>query len=327
MRTFTAICVVSAIVHIVLLFAVATPYQRQTAHGETMSVELVSSDDAPPGNEGDGNDPASAPSQQQQKPQAEETIPDFSKLRLSDTPSMPQDEQQKQAAAPPEKKPQAQQQQAQEQGSQGQQSAGQQTSPQQERQAQKSRGQTDSQQQQPQQAQNAQQQPAPQAQKSSMLQQMMSLTPNTQPLDQAATDELPTDPYERLAMLTSIPSVLKDGSPEGEKSDAKAQLAPADIATFKAHLKTCWKLPEGLSENDKVKVIIRIVLLPNGALAKEPELIEAPPGPMVEFALPISKSARVALRQCAPYKMLPAEKYNEWRVLDINFSPDEMARG
>jgi hypothetical protein len=34
-------------------------------------------------------------------------------------------------------------------------------------------------------------------------------------------------------------------------------------------------------------------------------------------------SAVAAVRQCAPYK-LPADKYQNWKVLDIDFSPDQM---
>jgi hypothetical protein len=32
-----------------------------------------------------------------------------------------------------------------------------------------------------------------------------------------------------------------------------------------------------------------------------------------------------ALQQCQPYTALPAEKYEEWRLLDLSFSPDGMA--
>jgi hypothetical protein len=35
------------------------------------------------------------------------------------------------------------------------------------------------------------------------------------------------------------------------------------------------------------------------------------------------QSVMRALRECAPYS-LPPDKYKEWRVLDIDFSPDQM---
>jgi hypothetical protein len=38
------------------------------------------------------------------------------------------------------------------------------------------------------------------------------------------------------------------------------------------------------------------------------------------------QAAVAAIKKCAPYTMLPSAKYKEWRILDINFSPDEMAK-
>jgi hypothetical protein len=33
------------------------------------------------------------------------------------------------------------------------------------------------------------------------------------------------------------------------------------------------------------------------------------------------QTAMRALRQCQPYRFLPAAKYKEWKVLDLSFSP------
>jgi len=136
--------------------------------------------------------------------------------------------------------------------------------------------------------------------------------------------ETPADQYERLSALMNIPGAQYGSNAYGTEAESKAKLTDQEIAQFKAHLKTCWKLPAGVKESDKVKVIIRIALRPNGVLADNPSLIEAAAS---ELGLPIYKSGVAALKQCAPYNMLPIAKYKEWRVLDINFSPDEMARG
>ena len=44
MRAFVTI---SVIIHMALLAVISIPYQRQAAHGEAMSVELVPSNEAP----------------------------------------------------------------------------------------------------------------------------------------------------------------------------------------------------------------------------------------------------------------------------------------
>jgi hypothetical protein len=61
-------------------------------------------------------------------------------------------------------------------------------------------------------------------------------------------------------------------------------------------------------------------MAPNGRLAAEPVLIEASAsakGPA------LMRSAMTALQACQPYAMLPADKYSEWKVLDLSFTPQD----
>jgi hypothetical protein len=39
------------------------------------------------------------------------------------------------------------------------------------------------------------------------------------------------------------------------------------------------------------------------------------------------ETATRALRQCQPFTFLPAEKYQEWKLLDLSFSPRGLAGG
>ena len=39
------------------------------------------------------------------------------------------------------------------------------------------------------------------------------------------------------------------------------------------------------------------------------------------------KAAIRTLKECQPYAFLPAEKYRDWKVLDLTFSPRDMAGG
>jgi hypothetical protein len=66
-----------------------------------------------------------------------------------------------------------------------------------------------------------------------------------------------------------------------------------------------------------LKVVIRVGLRPNGSFAGEPILLAAPAsaqGPV------LVQTAMRALQKCLPYTGLPAEKYDEWRLLDLQFS-------
>jgi hypothetical protein len=79
-------------------------------------------------------------------------------------------------------------------------------------------------------------------------------------------------------------------------------------------------LPPGVAPNERMRMVIRVELTQNGALARDPIVVAAV---ALAVGYPLMQSVKQALQQCAPYN-LPADKYNEWRVLDIDFSPDQM---
>ena len=101
-----------------------------------------------------------------------------------------------------------------------------------------------------------------------------------------------------------------------------ADIASTVIAAFRRHLKTCSKLPASLSGADDVKVKLRVLMTPDGRLAAEPILIEASAsmkGPL------LMQGAIRALQACQPYAMLPADRYGEWKVLDLSFTPQDFS--
>jgi hypothetical protein len=103
-----------------------------------------------------------------------------------------------------------------------------------------------------------------------------------------------------------------------------AKVATGDVARFREHLKTCSVLPASIAPTDKVKIVLRANLLPDGTLASQPLLIEASAsakGPL------LMRAAIDALAACQPYAVLPADKYNEWKVLDLSFTPQDFRRG
>jgi outer membrane biosynthesis protein TonB len=114
-----------------------------------------------------------------------------------------------------------------------------------------------------------------------------------------------------------------DDNFDGPATEA-ADIASTLIAAFRRHLKTCAKLPASLSGADDVKVKLRVLMTPDGRLAADPILIEASAsmkGPL------LMQGAIRALQACQPYAMLPAERYGEWKVLDLNFTPQDFTSG
>jgi len=126
----------------------------------------------------------------------------------------------------------------------------------------------------------------------------------------------------------AIPMLLGLPNAPGRDFDAEAtttaNLSNDERAAFKAHLRKCWKLPGSLSSTQTTRVVLRIYLRRDANLAGDPVLIEASAsrdGPAV------MQTALRALKDCQPYGFLPAGKYNEWKVLDLSFTPRDMAGG
>jgi len=101
-----------------------------------------------------------------------------------------------------------------------------------------------------------------------------------------------------------------------------ADLTPSVVAEFRRHLKTCSKLPASLKPSDDIKVTLRVFMTPQGRLADEPLLIEASAS---EKGPVLMRGAMSALEACQPYTMLPADRYGEWKTLDLSFTPQDFA--
>jgi hypothetical protein len=116
------------------------------------------------------------------------------------------------------------------------------------------------------------------------------------------------------------------GDKKGDNFDAAAtkaaDVASSVVADFRRHLRTCSKLPASLTAADDVKVKLRVMMTTQGKLAAEPILIEATAsakGPL------LMQSAISALQACQPYGMLPVDRYGEWKVLDLSFTPQDFS--
>jgi hypothetical protein len=99
-----------------------------------------------------------------------------------------------------------------------------------------------------------------------------------------------------------------------------AEVENSHIAAFRRHLKTCSILPKSVAPSDPIKIMLRITMTPDGRLSSEPILVEASAsakGPA------LMQSAIHALQACQPYAMLPVDRYGEWKVLDLSFTPQD----
>jgi hypothetical protein len=172
------------------------------------------------------------------------------------------------------------------------------------------------------------------------LQPSAQAKPRLNPAPVARQPVIPPQPFElahpppaaapqkpNIANVFGLPLTLPDGG-LGGGFDApaidKANISADDITTFREHLKTCLTRPESIAPTDKIRVVLRVFLKPDGMLAATPTLIEASAstkGPA------LMESVIHGLQACQPYAMLPANKYPEWKVLDLSFTPLDFAGG
>jgi len=156
--------------------------------------------------------------------------------------------------------------------------------------------------------------------------------PQSQPTEPVRPPQSPPPaaaPQEpNVADMFGLPLVLPDGR-LGGGFDApaidRANVASDDIIAFHKHLKTCSTLPAGINTTDDVKAVLRIQLKPDGTLATPPQPIRIEGVSRGGGAL--YQSAVAALRKCQPYNMLPPDRYNEWKILDLSFTPQNFGGG
>jgi len=143
----------------------------------------------------------------------------------------------------------------------------------------------------------------------------------------SAPAEVPSQQSPWIFDPMNIPALMSipNGGPQSEfdsEATTTANLSTDDRAAFKQHLKRCLKLPGGMS--DSTRVTLRIFLKRDGGLAGEPVLIE---GSASSDGPRLMQAAVRSVKECQPFAFLPADRYREWKALDVSFSPKEWAGG
>jgi hypothetical protein len=142
--------------------------------------------------------------------------------------------------------------------------------------------------------------------------------------DAFATPFLPPQPSApdpapaQTAPLTQLLGVPLPDDKNGGVADERADLTAEEIAAFAAHVQSCWVAPPGLAKD--VYAVLRVSLRRDGSLMTEPSL-QGGSASKAAMALAVADGAKRALRKCTPYGGLPVAKYDEWRVLDLRFTP------
>jgi hypothetical protein len=121
----------------------------------------------------------------------------------------------------------------------------------------------------------------------------------------------------------AVPSSGNKASDDFDATDSSAaDISSSLIGEFRRHLKTCAKLPATVAPSDNLMVKLRLLMTVDGRLAADPLVGGGSANPK---ALDLLQSAIDALKACQPYTMLPADRYGEWKVLDLELTPQDFS--
>ena len=169
------------------------------------------------------------------------------------------------------------------------------------------------------------QQPKQQTKQPASSKQAAAAPPPPPPTPSPSPSPVPAAPEPDLSIKYHVMLGLPNNEAGGfDAPDKTADIGAGPVAEFRRHLKTCSKLPNSVAPSDTIKIMLRVFMTPDGRLARAPLLVEASAsakGPA------LMQGAIAALLACQPYAMLPADKYGEWKVLDLNFTPQDFSGG
>jgi colicin import membrane protein len=155
------------------------------------------------------------------------------------------------------------------------------------------------------------------------------------------------DPSKIASLLgdkaSSSDSALKDVRDPGRKAVAAREAAPETTAgtsrgtasklsmsqrtgidnAVREQVMQCWNPPIGAADDGSLAVRVKFTLNEDGTLSDGPTVVNSSSNPAFRAA---AGAATRAVQRCAPLK-LPAEAYDYWRQVNINFDPKDMMGG
>jgi hypothetical protein len=100
-----------------------------------------------------------------------------------------------------------------------------------------------------------------------------------------------------------------------------AGLSESEVNALHRCLVKSWSLPKNVSASSDIKVVLRVLLKQDGALAAPPRVIALLSSP---HSPALAESAKRALLACQPFTMLKPENYESWKDMEIYFNPRYM---
>ena len=146
----------------------------------------------------------------------------------------------------------------------------------------------------------------------------------------AATESQAAADAQAEADAAAIEQALQLATAEAADQPAPVQSTPSlgpkltvgEKDGLRLAVQKCWNVPAGLANAGELVVVVGVELARDGSLVGSPFNIE-PAGDLAPGFKQAFEAGRRALLRCQPYK-LPADKYEQWRNLEVVFNPKSM---
>jgi hypothetical protein len=105
-----------------------------------------------------------------------------------------------------------------------------------------------------------------------------------------------------------------------ETSAQPAALLQSEIDALRTRISQCWKPPAGVTQETRGYVMLRVLLKPDGFLARSPVVDKD----TTDLGPAFANSAIQALTTCQPFTMLKPEHYDQWKDIEMKFDPQQL---
>jgi len=108
----------------------------------------------------------------------------------------------------------------------------------------------------------------------------------------------------------------------GTKTTAGDKLTQSEMDALRAQIEKNWNIIPGMADGQDVRIQVTMRLDPSGAIVGEPQVSAS--GGSDSTRRTLAGSARRAVLMSSPFQGLPAEKYQAWSEVVVNFDPSQM---
>tara|TARA_R100000365_G_C2739906_1_gene68648 strand:- start:1243 stop:1737 length:495 start_codon:yes stop_codon:yes gene_type:complete len=150
--------------------------------------------------------------------------------------------------------------------------------------------------------------------------------PEPSPTPQEPSSQVSDDIADRIGDLineeTSRGATTGEGgqSSLGAPSGQSATLTQSEQSALAAAMRRCWTPPPGALSVPGLTVRVLVTFNRDGSVSAT-EIRSALTDDLMRST---AFAAQRAVERCGPYTMLPAEKYDSWRQVDVTFDPRDL---